>query len=151
MALAKLLLDLRGSTVLTDSVLVAAELYTNQSIDLCVCGGTIRDRTGVIIGPEAIQYFSSLSADKAFVGADSISIEHGITTPNSLEAQIERILTERSSTAYVLADHSKIGRISVSRQCALDEIDVLITDSEADRSFVQKARQLKLEVIVCES
>jgi DeoR family fructose operon transcriptional repressor len=149
--LARLLRDLRGSTVLTDSVLVAAELYSNSGIDLCLCGGTIRDRTGVIVGPEAIQYFSSIRADKTFVGADSMSIEQGITTPNSLEAQIERTLIERSNIAYVLADHSKIGRISVSRQCSLDEIDVLITDSGADRSFVTRARQLKLDVVVCDS
>jgi len=147
--LARLMHDLRGATVLTNNVLAAAELYSNPAIDLCVCAGNVRDRTGVIVGRDAVSFFSSLRADACFVGADSVSAELGITTPNSFEAEVERLLITQSRVSYVMADHTKMDRVSVSRQAALAEISFLMTDSRCDPAFVQRLRELGVNVIVC--
>jgi DeoR family transcriptional regulator, fructose operon transcriptional repressor len=149
LALARLMHDLRDATVLTNNVLVAAELYSNSNIDVCICGGTIRDRTGVIVGREAVEYFSSLQADKAFVGADSLSVEYGITTPNSFEAEIERLLIKKARTAFLLADHTKMDKASISRQTELSELSTLITDDGADPLFIQRLREAGLDVVLC--
>jgi DeoR family transcriptional regulator, fructose operon transcriptional repressor len=148
--LARLMHDLKRATVLTNNVLAAAELYTNSSIDLCICAGTVRDRTGVIVGRDAVAYFSSLRADKSFVGADSISTELGITTPNTFEAEVERLLITQARTSHVLADHTKMGRVSVSRQAALGEFSILITDNRADPQLIRELRERGVTVVECQ-
>jgi DeoR family transcriptional regulator, fructose operon transcriptional repressor len=147
--LARLMHDLKGATVLTNNVLAAAELYTNSAIDLCVCAGTVRDRTGVIVGRDAVAYFSSLRTDKSFVGADSISTELGITTPNSFEAEVERLLITKAGTSHVLADHTKMNRVSVSRQAGLGEFSCLITDGLCDPGFIRELREAGVTVVEC--
>jgi len=146
--LAKLLHDLSGSVVITNSVIVAAELYSNPNIEVHIIGGTIRPVTGVIIGPQAIMSLNNMFAEKTFIGADSISLEYGITTPNAFEAEVEAKLMAQSKQVYLLADHSKFGKITFTPQAGLEKVHHVITDEHTDERYNNKLIELGIKVTV---
>jgi len=139
--LARLLQDAKDLIIITDSLPAAMELYQNKDIEIQVCGGTVREKTGVIIGATALQYLQELRATKTFIGADSISIQHGITTPNRFEAEVESQLVRCGETVFVLADSSKMDRITLTRQTALNELDYIITDSGISPAYIESLRE----------
>ena len=139
--LARLLQDVKDLIVITDSLPAAMELYQNKDIEVQLCGGTVREKTGVIIGATALQYLQELRATKTFIGADSLSIQHGITTPNRFEAEVESQLVRCGETVFVLADSSKMDRITLAKQTALDELHYIITDDGVSPAYVESLRE----------
>jgi len=133
--LARLLQDAKDLIVITDSLPAAMELHQNKDIEVQLCGGTVRDKTGVLIGPSALQYLKDLRASKTFIGADSISTQHGITTPNRFESEVESQLVRCGETVFALADSSKMDRITLVRQTALSDLDYIITDNGIDPAY----------------
>lgn len=146
--LAKLLHNAKDLIVITNSLPAAMELYSNKDIEVQICGGVIRDTSGVIIGNSALRYIDELSATKTFIGADSISTKFGITTPNRFEAEIERQLVDRGNTVYVLADSTKMDKITLSRQSPLELIDYLITDAAIHPGFKDKLTASGVKVLI---
>jgi DeoR family transcriptional regulator, fructose operon transcriptional repressor len=116
--------------VLTNSVLVAAELSDRNDIELLLCGGQVRPGDGACSGSHAEAFFADFYADKAFLGAGGVHPEAGLTDHYPAEAVIRRTIAAHSATAYVLADSSKLGVIAVHRVCALDQLTAVITDDE---------------------
>jgi DeoR family glycerol-3-phosphate regulon repressor len=116
--------------VLTNSVLVAAELSDRSDIELLLCGGQIRPGDGACSGAHAEAFFADFYASKAFLGAGGLHREAGLTDYYPAEAAIRRTITTHSAAAYVLADSSKLGVIAVHRVCALDQLTAVITDDE---------------------
>ena len=148
--LAKLLHDAKDLIVITNSIPIAAILYSNKNIEVQVCGGTIREKTGVIVGPSSIKFVKELYVAKTFVGADSISIEYGLTTPNTFEAEIEKQLIQRGDIVYVLADSTKMDKITLAKQSPLDDIDYMITDSGTNVDFIEKLKASGVKVIIAQ-
>lgn len=147
---ARQLHDARDLIVITNSIPTAVELYTNKNIEVQICGGTIRDKTGVVVGSRSEAFIGELFAGKTFVGADSISLEYGLTTPNSFEAQIEKQLILHGKSVFVLADHSKMDKVTMAKQATLREINYIITDCHAKTDFIGKLRSTGVEVILAQ-
>jgi len=145
--LAKLLNNLKDSIVITDSILTAVELYKNSNIEVQIVGGIIRSISGVTVGPSALKQLETAYVDKAFIGADSISIEFGITTPNPFEAEIERILIKQAKSVFVLADNTKFQKTTLSKQASLNEIDYIITNSKSDKNYLKEIKSFGIQVV----
>ncbi len=135
--LAKLLHDLKSAVVVTDSILVAAELYKNANIEVHATGGLIRPVTGVMVGHAAAMSLKNTFVKKAFIGADSISLDYGITTPNVFEAEMEARLMAQSEAVYLLADHTKFGKVTLTPQARLNEVTHIITDTRTDAELIE--------------
>lgn len=144
--LAKLLHDLNRSIIITDSIIVAAELYNNTNIEVHVTGGVIRPVTGVMIGHGAKLSLKNIFVDKAFIGADSISLDYGITAQNAFEAEIEARLMAQSKEVYLLADNSKFGKVTLAPQAGFEKVSYIITDNKTDVRFIEKLTQNGIKV-----
>jgi DeoR family fructose operon transcriptional repressor len=82
------------------------------------------------------------------VATNGISTTYGLTTPDRDEAATKRAIVAAGRRVVVVADASKIGVENAQRFAALDDLDVLVTDSgieDEDRSALEKAG---LEVVV---
>ncbi|SCL49615.1 transcriptional regulator, DeoR family [Micromonospora citrea] len=129
-ALATLLADVRGLTVVTNSIPVADALYQNPRADqTVVLTGGIRTPSDALTGPVAEAAVRSLNVDVLFLGVHGMSPRTGFTTPNLLEAGINRCLVDASRRLVVLADHTKWETIGIATIAPLAEADVLVTDA----------------------
>ena len=137
-----------GLTVVTNSIPIAAALIGREGIDLHVLGGHVRTATLAAVGPWTWDSLGSLSVDVAFIGANGITLERGITTPDVDEARVKSAFVSAARRAVVLADHSKFGREDFSVVAPLSAIDAVITDSLVDADFVREFEGFGIEVVV---
>jgi DeoR family fructose operon transcriptional repressor len=120
----------RELLIVTNSVPIAARLASLTSVSLQLLGGQVRGLTQATVGERAVGMLESLRVDIAFIGANGISVRHGLSTPDPGEAAVKRAMVECANFVVVVADSSKIGREEFVSFAPIDRVDVLVTDSE---------------------
>jgi DeoR family fructose operon transcriptional repressor len=127
----------RDLTVVTNSVPIAARVSAMPTISLQLLGGRVRGLTQAAVGEQALRVLDTLRVDIAFVGANGISVAHGLSTPDSEEAAVKRAMVGSAHYVVVVADSSKVGREEFVSFAPIERVDALVTDSElsaADRA-----------------
>ncbi len=145
-ALARKLLKLQDLTVFTNALNIATILEANPEITTIVTGGTLRAKQHSLVNPYATLILDKVRADLAFIGVGGIDANHGITNVNIAEAELKSIFLKAARRRVVLADSSKIGNIGLVKIAEIDQIDLLITDKQADAKEIVSLRQKGLQV-----
>jgi DeoR/GlpR family transcriptional regulator of sugar metabolism len=125
----------RPVQVVTNSLPIAALLAASKETDLILIGGYVYPRTGVAMGPLSIATMQGIRAHKVIMGAGGIVAE-GVFNSNSLLVETERQMMQCGQEVIVVADHSKFGKLSLSRLCGLDEVHRLVVDSALSEDYV---------------
>ncbi|MFB9237661.1 DeoR/GlpR family DNA-binding transcription regulator [Plantactinospora siamensis] len=129
-ALAARLADVPGLTVVTNSIPVADVLYQNPRPDqTVVLTGGIRTPSDALTGPVAEATIATLNIDLLFLGVHGMSPRAGFTTPNLLEAAVNKRLIGAARRLVVLADHTKWETTGIATMAPLERADVLVTDA----------------------
>ena len=139
--LAPLLCRRQNITVVTNDILIAQILEEIESVNIIFMGGLIRKRFHCTIDIQGRTMTEGLTVDKAFMGANSFSLEKGATTPDLQQAETKRNMVSVSAKVVLLCDHTKIGRMSLAQFADTDQIDTLITDNIGDkeRQLIERA------------
>ena len=135
-------------TVVTNSLNNAYELCKLDSIRLFVIGGEVRKRSYAMIMPQIEESLKGIYIDKFFLGVNGLSYEYGLTIPNPLEAQLCRLVIQKSRETIVVADHSKFGEVAFAHIANLNEIDKIITNSAVDQRYIDQLKDKGIEVIL---
>lgn len=130
--LASLLPSDRRLVVVTHAVPVAARLAGLPNVELHLLPGRVRPSTQAAVGADTVAALGRIRADVAFLGANGISPEHGVSTPDLEEAATKRALVRAARRTVVLADATKIGQETAQRFAELSDIDVIVTDAGID-------------------
>jgi len=146
--LAQLLKKRKNLTVITPSLEHAMELAGNSLIKLIVTGGVVRVGEMSIVGPISENTINEFNVDKAFIGAGGIDLKAGLTEYNTEDAQVKKSIIENSKQSIVLADSTKLGNVTFSKVISLEQIDILITDSEADSSYINSLEEKGIKVLI---
>ena len=147
-ALADVLPPDRGLYVATNSVPIAARLSGTPGITLHLLGGRVRGITQTAVGDSTVRALDGLRLDVVFLGTNGISSTHGFSTPDEAEAATKRAMARAAQRVVVLADSSKLGREHLVRFAGIDDVDVLVTDGEADPAVVAELETMGIEVLV---
>ena len=147
-ALADLLPAERRLLVATNSVPIAARLAAAPGVTLHVLGGRVRGITQTAVGESTVRALEHLRVDVAFLGANGITARHGFSTPDETEAATKQAMARAAQRTVVLADSSKLGREHLVRFAAVDDIDVLVTDSDADPGAVTDLQAAGIDVVL---
>jgi len=144
---ARRLRSLENLRVVTNSVGIAADLAGAPGMEVTMTGGTLRGSLE-LTGPQAEQVLRNVYVDTAFIGVDGLTIQHGLTTYNQAEAHINRTMIGQARRVVVVADHTKIGRVTMSLIAPVQDIGVLVTDVAVRREQLDGFRDMGIEVIV---
>ncbi|PZG55538.1 DeoR/GlpR transcriptional regulator [Spongiactinospora gelatinilytica] len=120
----------RGLTVVTNDLRTAKMLATVPDMRLLVSGGELLGSVYSLVGHAAETFVRDVAVDMAFLGADAIEVAAGITNTNSLEVPLKRAMMESAGRTVVCADSSKFGRRALVKVAALDEVGLVLTDTE---------------------
>src|SRR5690606_20515601 len=137
----------RQLNILTNSFVLAQELSENSENQITVPGGEIYRKQGIILSAfenDTIQYYH---ASKMFMGTPGIG-KFGVMESDPLLIQTEQKLKKQADQLIILADSTKLGKRSNFILCPLSEVDILITDSEADPEVVRFFEEQNIEVIL---
>jgi DeoR/GlpR family transcriptional regulator of sugar metabolism len=136
----------RDVTVITNNAR-AVGIKRKDDMTLILTGGEVRSPGNVLLGDFALNTMEKISVSKSFLGCSGITAQKGMTTSVLQESTInDLILAKTSGKRFILADRTKIGRISNFACGTCDRLSCLITDSMASRSEVKKLRR-RIEVI----
>lgn len=148
LALARLLRGRTNLTVVTNSTVIAAELAGAPGVEVVVTGGILKGRTMALVGAEVARFLSKVNVDRVFLGINGIDLEAGLTTPTLAEAETKQAMIRAAREVVVLADHTKLGRVTFAHVAALQEVHRLVTDAGAPPQFVEQLREAGLDVQV---
>jgi DeoR family transcriptional regulator of aga operon len=145
MELARALAD-REVTVVTNAIDIAAELVGRPGIRLVVIGGIVR-QSSEAVGPAAEAMLAQYHLDIAFIGVDGLSAEEGCTTYDEMEAQTDLAFVRRARRAVVIADSSKLGKVTFARISPISEISDVVTNEDADPEHVAALTRAGVRVL----
>ncbi len=134
-------------TVITNSTTVSSVIAQNPHVELIAIGGKVRLNVLASVGHLAIDLLRRFNVNKAFVAANGISIDSGLTTPDLDEAEVKRAMLECANERFVLADHSKFNRVALCQIAPLSMVDVIITDRGLDESLLTVYEQNDIEIV----
>lgn len=145
--IAREILSFRHLTIITNALNIAAEL-ARSDFEIVMIGGTLRKNSLSVVGPLAEDVLKEMHADIVFLGVDGFDLEVGLTTPNVLEARVNRAMVKAAHTVVAVCDSSKFNRRSLSLIVGTEEIDCVITDSQVPADQVKAIRDAGIEVTV---
>lgn len=119
-------LEPKHVTYVTNGITHAKKLI-QRGFSVYIIGGLLRPSTEAAVGTAAVDVIGQYNFSKCFMGANGIDLERGFTTPDISEAAVKTAVMKQSADAFVLADHSKFGRISSVTFAALNDASI-ITD-----------------------
>lgn len=144
-AIARALKGVGGLTVVTNAINIAAELDGTE-IEVILTGGTLRKNSFSLVGPIAEETLRRLSADILFLGVDGFDVHYGLSTPNLLEAKVNRVMVEIAKKTVAVCDSSKFGRRSLSLISPTSALHEVISDRGAPKSDLRALKQAGIEV-----
>jgi DeoR family transcriptional regulator, aga operon transcriptional repressor len=144
-AIARALRHFQNLTIVTNAVNIAAEL-SGTAVEVILTGGTLRKNSFSLVGPIAEETLHRLNADLLFLGVDGFDVHYGLSTPNLLEAKVNRVMVEVAKRTIAACDSSKFGRRSLSLIAPPQALHQVITDRGAPKSDVMTLKKAGIEV-----
>jgi DeoR family transcriptional regulator, fructose operon transcriptional repressor len=127
----------RDVHVVTNSLVTALTLSRRGVQQLTVLGGAVRTKRLAMVDETTCGSLGPMSVDVLFMSCDSLSFQHGLTTPYREEYTLKRAMIERARRVVALVDASKFHNVQMFSFASFDEIDVLVTDTRADPEDVE--------------
>ncbi len=134
---AKHLKTKKNITIITNSIEILLELSEVTGWKVLSTGGTLREGSLSLVGYQAEKMLTNYHVDKAIISCKGIDLDKGITDSNEMDAQIKKLMFESANTRILAADNSKFNKISFTKIGDLEDIDIMITDTEPDDKWKQ--------------
>lgn len=145
---ARNLRDRKNLTVITNSLPVLNTLAGIEEITVISLGGMLRESELSFIGHITEQALAEVRVDKVIMGTRGVSLEHGLTNDYLQETLTDRAILKIGREVIIVADHSKVNRVSTVLLAPLNTMNILVTDSKVDRKFIQALKKQGINVIV---
>ncbi len=145
---AKFLMGKSGLKVIATDVKVAEELAKNPDVETHIVGGIVRPGYFSIGGETAVEMMKDFQVDKVFLTADAVDVDIGITNFSTFEAHLKRSMISQGKRVFLIADHTKIGKVGFVKVTPLESVDVFITSSGIEAAIASKIREKGIELII---
>jgi DeoR family ulaG and ulaABCDEF operon transcriptional repressor len=137
----------RQMNILTNSFVLAQYLSENSSNQITLPGGEIYRKQEIILSSFENDTIQHYHGSKMFMSTPGIS-DAGVMESDPLLIRAEQKLRKQADKLIVLADSSKLGKRSNFIFSTLSDVDVLITDSNAEPDLVRLFESRGIEVII---
>jgi DeoR family fructose operon transcriptional repressor len=135
-------------TIFTNNLHATLEVG-NADFKQYLIGGEFQPHSNSVAGRFAIDNLRQVYADKSILGVDGISLIHGCTVPTNAEAEVVKLMIERTKgKLLIVADHTKWGVVSNFPIATIDEVDKIITDAEIDPLTLETLARHSVEIVV---
>jgi DeoR/GlpR family transcriptional regulator of sugar metabolism len=138
----------RRITVVTNSTIVLQTLESKSNIDSILLGGKSHAPSHSLIGPLAEEAVRQFHFNKAFLGANGIDLEEGLTQSNLEEIPVKKRVAANAKEVIVLADSSKFNRNGFVSFLPLEGVHVIVTDSGIPPAARQALEERNIRVLI---
>lgn len=133
--------------VLTNSLHIVNALLPQPGTRILLPSGSVFREQNIILAPAGEDSMPRFHAPKLFMGGAAVGPQ-GVMQQDVILVAAERRLIDRAEQLILLVDSSKFVSSSGGIVCALDEIDILVTDAGIDAGMKRIIEQAGVELIV---
>jgi DeoR family fructose operon transcriptional repressor len=137
----------RPLTVITASLTTAAWLASSTPATVLLLGGRVRGKTLATVDHWATRMLADFVIDLAYVGANGISREFGLTTPDPTVAAVKAQVCRSARRRIFAGIHTKFGVSSFCRFADVADFETIVTDSSLPASEAHRYSMLGPQVI----
>ncbi|MDF2645647.1 MULTISPECIES: DeoR/GlpR family DNA-binding transcription regulator [unclassified Paenibacillus] len=146
--IAKQLIHRSNITVVTNDINIAAELRDAPGVKITVTGGDLYPSSFMLNGMFTDQVLRSLHVSKAFIGTPAIHPKHGLMHPEAQLVLAKQGMINAAQEVIVVADDTKIGKLSLHTVAPNSAIHSLITGKEVTEYDRKQFQDSGVNVIV---
>ncbi len=117
-------------TVVTASVPAVMNLAQHPLTTIFMLGGRVRQKTLGVVDQWATDGLRSLAIDLAFIGANGLTTDGWLSTPDPAVAAVKRQAVISSSRRILVSAHYKFGMETFVRFANVDQFESMITGVE---------------------
>jgi DeoR family transcriptional regulator, fructose operon transcriptional repressor len=128
----------RPLTVVTASLPAAAALSGSSEVTVLLLGGRLRGHTLATVDHWVLRMLGEMVIDLAYVGANGISRENGLTTPDPAVGAVKAKAVSVSRRRVFVGVHTKFGVASFSRFAEIADFEAIVTDTGLSTSDAQR-------------
>lgn len=148
-AVARALIQHSNITVVTNNLNVANILLANPGCEIMVAGGALRRSDGGLVGELTTQFFEQFKVDFAVIGTSALDHDGDMLDFDLAEVRVSRAILHQARRAFLVTDHSKLGRPAPARIASLAEIDTVFTDRALPSELTARCAEWATAIRVC--
>ena len=137
----------RPLTVVTASLAVATVLADAEKTSVLLLGGRVRGGTMATVDHWATRMLADFVIDLAYVGANGISREHGLTTPDPAVSEVKAQAIRAARRTVFAGVHTKFGAVSFCRFAEIGALEAIVTSTLLPSSEAHRYSLLGPQVI----
>ena len=116
--------------IITNAINIGMELCNQPGLRTYLTGGVVPWAWSFsLTGSAALDFLDDVYMDKVFLSVTGFDAERGATTLETDEAMVYRKMIKQSKQTILVADSSKLGKVSPALICPSNEIHLLITNA----------------------
>ena len=138
----------RDLNIITNALNIALILGAMPTNTVHMPAGQFKAPTLSLSGEKSAEFFVGIYAQKLFLATAGISFDAGLTYPAIGDIYVKRAMIKAASKVYLLADSTKIGRMSFSSLGNIELIHTLITDDGITPEDLAGFKRRGIDVIV---
>ena len=109
-------------------------------------GGAVDQSSASSSGRLAAATLSAINLDLFFLSTGAWSVSRGVSAPTLDKVDLKRAAIASATTTVLLADSTKYGTASKFQVAPLDQLDLIITDTELPEDTAKRIEELGVEV-----
>lgn len=124
----------RPITVVTPSLPIATLLAARSNMQVVILGGRVRGNTMAVADHWPTEMLSRLTIDLAILGANGVSVERGMTTPDPAVAAVKSAAAQAAVRRMFIGAHHKFGTATFVKFAEVTDFELLVTGHELSAS-----------------
>jgi len=148
---ANALIHHKGLRVITNNLNVATILSENESFEVIVAGGVVRNRDRGITGKATIDFIQQFKVDFGVISVSGIDSDGCLLDFDYREVRVGQTIISNSRKVFLVADHTKFGREAMVRLCNIRQIDALFTDKRPDPDMCDLLSKASVRLYVADA
>lgn len=145
--IAQRLPDDRRLTIVTASLPIASMLAPRPNMQVIMLGGRVRGNTLGVVDIAAVDMLRRLNIDLAIVGANGVSTDRGMTTPDPAVAAVKEAAVTSASRRIFVGAHHKFGTTTFISFAALTDFELIITGQELSATLANRFASVGANVL----
>lgn len=129
-------------TIITNSLYVLDEASKNYDLNVICFGGKLQHATNSLIG----NLEKNFHYRKAFISAESVSVEYGVGNSNFYSGITKRLAIESSEASYLLIDSEGFSRQSYNMFAKLNSFNGIVSDKALPANIVKYCTEKKINM-----
>ncbi len=134
-------------SILTTGVNVALELMKKKNPIVTIVGGQLNKSSFAVTGINTGNMLDDMNIDVAFLASTGCTFDSGFTCGTYTDCELKRRMVHKARRTIILMDSTKLGKNMPFTFANIDEVDVVVSDSQIPRDVVRQFESRGITVL----